>query len=56
MGTEGRKTSLVRREGARRLDRSSGRGQFDAVIALSGCDKTDLRAGVLALARIGHPS
>ncbi len=44
MGTEGMKTSLVSREVIADSIELVGRGyMFDAVVALSGCDKTDPR-------------
>ncbi|MGI9557838.1 MAG: dihydroxy-acid dehydratase, partial [Solirubrobacterales bacterium] len=56
MGTEGMKTSLVSREVIADSIELTVRGyQFDAVIALSGCDKT-IPGCVLALARLDVPS
>ena len=56
MGTEGMKTSLVSREVIADSIELTARGyQFDAVIALSGCDKT-IPGGVMALARLDIPS
>jgi dihydroxy-acid dehydratase len=56
MGTEGMKTSLVSREVIADSIELVVRGhQFDAVIALSGCDKT-LPGCVMGLARLDKPS
>src|SRR5436189_1888733 len=56
MGTEGMKTSLVSREVIADSIELVGRGyQFDAVVALSGCDKT-IPGCVMALARLDVPS
>ena len=56
MGTEGMKTSLVSREVIADSVELTARGyQFDAVIALSGCDKT-IPGCVMALARLDVPS
>src|SRR5947199_1447223 len=56
MGTAGMKTSLVSREVIADSIELVGRGhRFDAVIALSGCDKT-LPGTVMALARLDVPS
>src|SRR6266480_888011 len=56
MGTEGMKTSLVSREVIADSIELVARGHlFDAVVALSGCDKT-IPGTVMALARIGRPS
>jgi len=56
MGTEGMKTSLVSRELIADSIELTARGyQFDAVIALSGCDKT-IPGCVMALARLDIPS
>ena len=56
MGTEGMKTSLVSREVIADSIELTARGyQFDAVIALSGCDKT-IPGCVMALARLDVPS
>jgi dihydroxy-acid dehydratase len=56
MGTEGMKTSLVSREVIADSVELTARGyQFDAVIALSGCDKT-IPGCVMALARLDIPS
>ncbi len=56
MGTEGMKTSLVRREVIADSIELVARGHlFDAVIALSGCDKT-IPGCVMALARLDLPS
>ncbi len=56
MGTEGMKTSLVSREVIADSIELTARGyQFDAVIALSGCDKT-IPGCVMALARLDIPS
>lgn len=56
MGTEGMKTSLVSREAIADSIELVGRGhRFDAVVALSGCDKT-IPGTVMALARLDVPS
>jgi dihydroxy-acid dehydratase len=56
MGTQGMKTSLVSREVIADSVELTARGyQFDAVIALSGCDKT-IPGCVMALARLDIPS
>src|SRR5579863_3345313 len=56
MGTEGMKTSLISREIIADSIELVGRGHhFDAVIALSGCDKT-LPGAALALIRLDIPS
>jgi dihydroxy-acid dehydratase len=56
MGTEGMKTSLVSREVIADSVELTARGyQFDAVVALSGCDKT-IPGCVMALARLDIPS
>jgi dihydroxy-acid dehydratase len=56
MGTKGMKSSLVSREVIADSIELTVRGyQFDAVIALSGCDKT-IPATVMALARLDVPS
>ena len=56
MGTEGMKMSLVSREVIADSIELTARGyQFDAVIALSGCDKT-IPGCVMALARLDVPS
>src|SRR3954466_2733245 len=56
MGTEGMKTSLVSREVIADSIELVSRGyQFDAVVALSGCDKT-IPGCVMALARLNVPS
>ena len=56
MGTEGMKTSLVSREVIADSIELVARGHlFDAVIALSGCDKT-IPGCVMALARLDLPS
>jgi dihydroxy-acid dehydratase len=56
MGTEGMKTSLVSREVIADSIELVARGHmFDAVIALSGCDKT-IPGCVMALARLNVPS
>ncbi|MEA2303937.1 MAG: dihydroxy-acid dehydratase [Solirubrobacteraceae bacterium] len=56
MGTSGMKTSLVSREVIADSIELTARGYlFDAVIALSGCDKT-LPGTVMALARLDVPS
>jgi dihydroxy-acid dehydratase len=56
MGTQGMKTSLVSRELIADSIELVARGHmFDAVVALSGCDKT-IPGCVMALARIDVPS
>jgi len=56
MGTEGMKTSLVSREVIADSIELVVRGHlFDAVVALSGCDKT-IPATVMAMARLDLPS
>jgi dihydroxy-acid dehydratase len=56
MGTQGMKTSLVSREVIADSIELTARGyQFDAVIALSGCDKT-IPGCVMALTRLDVPS
>jgi dihydroxy-acid dehydratase len=56
MGTEGMKTSLVSREVIADSIELVARGHlFDAVVALSGCDKT-IPGCVMALARLDVPS
>jgi dihydroxy-acid dehydratase len=56
MGTEGMKTSLVSREVIADSIELTARGyQFDAVVALSACDKT-IPGCVMALARLDIPS
>src|SRR5512132_734965 len=56
MGTEGMKTSLVSREVIADSIELTARGyQFDALVALSGCDKT-IPGCVMALARLDIPS
>jgi dihydroxy-acid dehydratase len=56
MGTEGMKTSLVSREVIADSIELTVRGyQFDAVVALSACDKT-IPGAVMALARLDIPS
>jgi dihydroxy-acid dehydratase len=56
MGTEGMRTSLVSREVIADSIELVARGHmFDAVIALSGCDKT-IPGAVMALARLDVPS
>ncbi|MGI8557410.1 MAG: dihydroxy-acid dehydratase [Solirubrobacteraceae bacterium] len=56
MGTSGMKTSLVSREVIADSIELVGRGHmFDAVIALSGCDKT-IPGTVMALARLNVPA
>ena len=56
MGTEGMKTSLVSRELiADSIELVSRGHMFDAVVALSGCDKT-IPGCVMALARLDVPS
>jgi dihydroxy-acid dehydratase len=56
MGTEGMKTSLVSREVIADSIELTVRGyQFDAVVALSGCDKT-IPGAVMALTRLDVPA
>ena len=56
MGTEGMKTSLVSREVIADSIELVARGHlFDAVVALSGCDKT-IPGTVMALVRLNVPS
>src|SRR3712207_4481001 len=56
MGTQGMKSSLVSREVIADSIELTVRGyQFDAVVALSGCDKT-IPGCVMALARLDVPS
>ncbi|MFL5885830.1 MAG: dihydroxy-acid dehydratase [Thermoleophilaceae bacterium] len=56
MGTEGMKTSLVSRELIADSIELVARGHmFDAIVALSGCDKT-IPGCVMALARLDVPS
>ena len=56
MGTPGMKTSLVSREVIADSIELVGRGHyFDAVVAISGCDKT-IPGTVMALARLDVPS
>jgi len=56
MGTEGMKTSLVSREVIADSIELVARGHlFDAMVALSGCDKT-IPGTVMALARLDVPS
>ena len=56
MGTEGMKTSLISREVIADSIELTVRGyQFDAVVALSGCDKT-IPGAVMALARLDIPA
>ncbi|MDX6670746.1 MAG: dihydroxy-acid dehydratase [Solirubrobacteraceae bacterium] len=56
MGTSGMKTSLVSREVIADSIEITARGYlFDAVVALSGCDKT-IPGTVMALARLNVPS
>src|SRR5206468_8548545 len=56
MGTEGMKTSLVSREVIADSIELTARGyQFDAVVALSGCDKTT-PGSVMALTRLDVPA
>jgi dihydroxy-acid dehydratase len=56
MGTKGMKSSLVSREVIADSIELTARGyQFDALIALSGCDKT-IPGCVMALARLDIPS
>lgn len=55
MGTEGMKTSLISREVIADSIELVARGnQFDAVIALAGCDKT-IPGTIMALARLDIP-
>jgi dihydroxy-acid dehydratase len=55
MGTRGMKTSLVSREVIADSIELAARGyQFDAIVALSGCDKT-IPGAVMALARLDIP-
>lgn len=55
MGTEGMKTSLISREVIADSIELVARGnQFDALVALSGCDKT-IPGTVMALARLDIP-
>ncbi|MCB9799448.1 MAG: dihydroxy-acid dehydratase [Candidatus Omnitrophica bacterium] len=56
MGTEGMKTSLISREVVADSIELVARGHyFDAVVAISGCDKT-IPGTVMALARLNVPS
>jgi dihydroxy-acid dehydratase len=56
MGTEGMKTSLVSREVIADSIELTVRGyQFDAVVAMSGCDKT-IPGAVMALTRLDVPA
>src|SRR5881409_1821952 len=56
MGTEGMKASLISREVIADSIKLVARGHlFDAVVALSGCDKT-IPGTVMALARLNVPS
>ncbi|MFQ5794571.1 MAG: dihydroxy-acid dehydratase [Candidatus Bipolaricaulia bacterium] len=56
MGTEGMKTSLISREIIADSIELTARGHmFDAVVALSGCDKT-IPGTTMALARLDVPS
>src|SRR3989344_2755979 len=56
MGTEGRKTSLVSREVVADSIELVARGHyFDALVAISGCDKT-IPGTVMALSRINVPA
>lgn len=56
MGTEGMKTSLISREVVADSIELVARGHyFDAVVAISGCDKT-IPGTVMALARLDIPS
>src|SRR3954452_8612150 len=56
MGTRGMKTSLVSREVIADSIELTARGyQFDALVALSGCDKT-IPGCVMALSRLDLPS
>lgn len=55
MGTEGMRTSLVSREVIADSIELAGRGyQFDAIVALVGCDKT-VPGAAMALARLNIP-
>src|SRR5204863_5301818 len=55
MGTEGMKTSLISREVIADSIELTARGyQFDAIVAMSGCDKT-IPGCVMALARLDIP-
>jgi dihydroxy-acid dehydratase len=56
MGTEGMKASLVSREVIADSIELTARGyQFDAIVALTGCDKT-IPGSVMGLARLDVPS
>jgi dihydroxy-acid dehydratase len=56
MGTEGMKASLISREVIADSIELAARGyQFDAIVALSGCDKT-IPGCVMALARLDIPA
>ncbi len=56
MGTQGMKTSLVSREVIADSIELTARGyQFDALVALSACDKT-IPGCVMALARLDYPA
>ncbi len=56
MGTEGMKTSLISREVIADSIELTARGyQFDALVAMSGCDKT-IPGCVMAMARLDIPS
>ena len=56
MGTEGMKTSLVSREVIADSIELTVRGyQFDAIVAMSGCDKT-IPGAVMALTRLDVPA
>ena len=56
MGTEGMKASLISREViADSIELVAGGHMFDAVVALSSCDKT-IPGTVMALARLDVPS
>ena len=56
MGTEGMKASLISRELIADSIELMARGyQFDAIVALSGCDKT-IPGCVMAMARLDVPS
>lgn len=56
MGTEGMKTSLISREVVADSIELVARGHyFDALVAISGCDKT-IPGTVMALARVNVPS
>jgi dihydroxy-acid dehydratase len=56
MGTEGMKTSLISRELIADSIELTARGyQFDAIVAMSGCDKT-IPGCVMALARLDVPA